>query len=108
LQTSEYNIFAGGDCVTGPATVIQAVAAGRQAAESMDSFLMKGYIKEANIDYSCSRGSMEDLPKWEFREIPKVPRAVMPSLSLEERKTILTRLNWVFLKKLQEKKHAAV
>lgn len=86
LQTSEYNIFAGGDCVTGPATVIQAVAAGRQAAESMDSFLMKGYIKEANIDYSCSRGSMEDLPKWEFREIPKVPRAVMPSLSLEERK----------------------
>jgi len=52
----------------------------------MDSFLMKGYIKEANIDYSCSRGSMEDLPKWEFREIPKVPRAVMPSLSLEERK----------------------
>ncbi len=86
LQTSEINIFAGGDCVTGPATVIQAVAAGRHASDAMDSFLMKGYIKEENVDYSCSRGSMEDLPKWEFREIPKVQRAKMPSISITERK----------------------
>lgn len=86
FQTSEINIFAGGDCVTGPATVIQAVAAGRQAAEAMDSFLMKGYVKEQEIDYSCSRGSMEDLPKWEFEELPKIQRAKMPEISLEERK----------------------
>ncbi|NLI94078.1 MAG: FAD-dependent oxidoreductase [Peptococcaceae bacterium] len=84
-QTSEMNIFAGGDCVTGPATVIQAVAAGRHAAEAMDSFLMKGYIKEQHIDYSCSRGSMEDLPKWEFEEMPKLQRADMPAISLKER-----------------------
>lgn len=80
-QTSEINIFAGGDCVTGPATVIQAVAAGRHAAESMNSFLMKGYVKEHHIDYSCSRGSMEDLPKWEFEEMPKLKRAQMPAIS---------------------------
>ncbi|KUO66976.1 MAG: hydrogenase [Gracilibacter sp. BRH_c7a] len=85
-QTSELNIFAGGDCVTGPATVIQAVAAGRRAAEAMDSFLMKGYVKEQHIDYSCSRGSMEDLPKWEFEIIPKLERAKMPAISIEERK----------------------
>jgi len=86
FQTSEMNIFAGGDCVTGPATVIQAVAAGRHAAECMDSFLMKGYIKEQPVDYSCSRGSMEDLPKWEFEERPKIPRAPMPQIPPEERK----------------------
>lgn len=85
-QTSEINIFAGGDCVTGPATVIQAVAAGRRAAEAMDSFLMKGYIKEQHIDYSCSRGSMEDLPKWEFEEMPGIERAKMPALAVGERK----------------------
>lgn len=84
-QTSEFNIFAGGDCVTGPATVIQAVAAGRHAAEAMNSFLMKGYVKEQHIDYSCSRGSMEDIPKWEFEEIPKCARAKMPAISLDER-----------------------
>lgn len=86
FQTSEMNIFAGGDCVTGPATVIQAVAAGRQAAEAMDCFLMKGYVKEQNIDYSCSRGSLEDLPKWEFEEMPKLARAKMPALSIEKRR----------------------
>lgn len=86
FQTSEINVFAGGDCVTGPATVIQAVAAGRHAAEAMDGFMMKGYVKEQNIDYSCSRGSMEDLPRWEFEEMPKLARAKMPAISLEERK----------------------
>ncbi len=90
-QTSEDNIFAGGDCVTGPATVIQAVGAGRRAAEAMDSFLTKGYVKEAEIDYSCSRGSMEDLPKWEFERLPKFARATMPSLPLEEREENLKR-----------------
>ncbi|MCX7711485.1 MAG: NAD(P)-binding protein [Clostridia bacterium] len=86
FQTSETNIFAGGDCVTGPATVIQAVGFGRRAAEAMNSFLTKGYVKEESIDYSCSRGSMEDLPKWEFEEMPKLSRAKMPSISLAERK----------------------
>ena len=84
-QTSESNIFAGGDCVTGPATVIQAVAAGRRAAEAIDSFLMKGYVPESHIDYSCSRGSMEDLPKWDFEHFPRLKRAKMPSIDLKAR-----------------------
>ena len=86
MQTSEAKIFSGGDCVTGPATVIQAVAAGRHAADAMDSFLMKGYVHVENADYSCSRGSMEDLPKWEFEEMPKIPRAKMPDLLVSQRK----------------------
>jgi len=85
-QTSEPKIFAGGDCVTGPATVIQGVGAGRRAAEAMDSFLEKGYVKEENFNYNCSRGSMEDLPKWEFEEMPKFERAKMPSISVAARK----------------------
>lgn len=85
-QTSEMNIFAGGDCVTGPATVIQAVGAGRRVADAMDSFLMKGYVKEHHIDYSCSRGTMEDLPKWEFESMPKIVRTKMPAIPLAERK----------------------
>lgn len=86
FQTSEMNIFAGGDCVTGPATVIQAVAAGHRAAESINNYLMKGYVKEHSVDYSCSRGTMEDLPRWEFEKMPKISRAPMPSISLEDRK----------------------
>ncbi len=91
-QTSEVKVFAGGDCVTGPATVIQAVAAGRHAAEAMDSFLMRGYVKEENADYSCSRGSLEDLPKWEFEEMPRIGRAVMPAIGVNERKSNFTEV----------------
>ncbi|MGE5587492.1 MAG: NADH-quinone oxidoreductase subunit NuoF [Clostridia bacterium] len=37
--TGEPGVFAGGDCVNGPDTVIQAIADGRRAAEEIDMFL---------------------------------------------------------------------
>jgi heterodisulfide reductase subunit A len=39
LQTSLAHVFAAGDAVSGPATVIEAVAAGHRAAAAMDRFL---------------------------------------------------------------------
>ena len=39
LQTSRPGVFAAGDVVTGPATVIEAIAAGRRAAISVDRYL---------------------------------------------------------------------
>lgn len=85
MQTSVPKVFSGGDCVTGPATVIQAVGAGRRAAEAIDCFLKKGYVKEENVNYSCSRGSLEDLPRWEFEEMPKIERAAMNSVEFDVR-----------------------
>ena len=41
LQTSKTGVFAGGDIVTGGATVISAMGAGRQAAVSIHTFLSK-------------------------------------------------------------------
>ena len=86
MQTSADKIFAGGDCVTGPATVIQAVGAGRRAAEAMDSFLRKGVVREENPNYNCSRGTLEDLPRWEFEEMPRLTRAAMPAIPDGERR----------------------
>jgi NADPH-dependent glutamate synthase beta subunit-like oxidoreductase len=39
LETNVEGIFAGGDAVTGPATVIEAIRAGKVAAESIESYL---------------------------------------------------------------------
>jgi len=48
LETSKKGVFAGGDIVTGPASVIGAIAQGRLAASSIDKFLGgKGEIEEA-------------------------------------------------------------
>lgn len=85
MEASENKIFAGGDCVTGPATVIQAVAAGRRAAKAMDEFVMKGYVRPEPTLYNCSRGSLEDLPRWEFEAMPKMARRSMPVLPTEVR-----------------------
>lgn len=41
-------VFAGGDCVTGPATVIRAIAAGKAAAANIDNYL--GYNHEITSD----------------------------------------------------------
>ncbi len=42
LRTSKRGVFAGGDIVTGAATVILAMGAGRKAAKSIDGFLTTG------------------------------------------------------------------
>ncbi|HHY38010.1 MAG TPA: NADH-quinone oxidoreductase subunit NuoF [Clostridia bacterium] len=39
LETDVPGVFAGGDCVSGPATVIEAIAHGKQAAISIDKYL---------------------------------------------------------------------
>ncbi len=43
-QTSLPGVFAGGDCVTGPATLIEAIAAGNRAAKSIDQYLKSGKV----------------------------------------------------------------
>ena len=39
LQTNRPDVFAGGDCITGPATAIEAVEAGQRAAHYIDRYL---------------------------------------------------------------------
>ena len=46
LQTQDPDIFAGGDAVTGPATVVEAIAAGKEAAISMDRFIKGVDLRE--------------------------------------------------------------
>lgn len=42
MKTSKRGVFAGGDIVTGAATVIQAMGAGRKAAKAIDEYLSTG------------------------------------------------------------------
>ena len=64
-------IFAGGDCVTGPATVIRAIAAGKVAA--------------ANIDEMCIRDRPQALPQKKGKKRSGIEKRQKPN--------ILTRRN---------------
>ena len=54
------NLFAGGDCVSGPATVIKAVAAGKVAAANIDNYL--GYNHEITTDVQIPTARLDDRP----------------------------------------------
>lgn len=78
LATSRPGVFAGGDAVSGPASVIKAIAAGRKAAASMAKYLGgQGLIKDilAPPEEEVAPG---------LRMFPIGDRAQMPTLSLRE------------------------
>ena len=52
LATSMAGVFAGGDIVTGAATVIEAMGAGRKAARSIKNYLR---IRDCSRDYGSER-----------------------------------------------------
>ncbi len=43
-------VYAGGDCVSGPATVIRAIAAGKVAAANIDEYLGYHHVIESDVD----------------------------------------------------------
>jgi NADH-quinone oxidoreductase subunit F len=79
--TSRPGVFAGGDAASGPASVIEAIAAGRRAAISIDRYLGgKGDISEVLAPFE------EKLPAREAREVEgEKYRPPLPMVSLELR-----------------------
>ncbi|MDY6307103.1 MAG: glutamate synthase, partial [Oribacterium sp.] len=69
-------IFAGGDCVTGPATVIKAIAAGKVAAANIDDYL--GYNHEIVADV--------DIPPVRFDDHKPTGRVSMKERPAAERR----------------------
>ena len=49
-QASSAGIFSGGDCVTGPATLVEAIAAGNKAAKSIDQYLRSDTVAPSDED----------------------------------------------------------
>jgi formate dehydrogenase alpha subunit len=66
LSTSREGVFAGGDCVSGPALVINAIAAGREAAQSIDRYLGgRGDITEYLVPAGEAMEWLEEVPTGE-------------------------------------------
>lgn len=82
MATARSRIFAAGDNVTGPATVIDALAAGRRAAVSIGRYLRGEDLHGAGAKTE-PRVRREKQIWW--GEIAKGERQEMPKLSLQER-----------------------
>ncbi|MFC1861410.1 hypothetical protein ACFLYL_03975, partial [Chloroflexota bacterium] len=76
LETGLKGIFAGGDMVTGPADIIGAIAAGKQAAVSIDRYISRQDLKQGR----------QAMPKRIVKRI-ELKSARPPLLSPDDRKT---------------------
>jgi indolepyruvate ferredoxin oxidoreductase alpha subunit len=81
LATSVEGVFAGGDAVTGAATVVQAMAAGRKAARSIDLFL-RGEPMDRGRDGEDVYESKLIVDTW---GVPSQERVAMPAVPLADR-----------------------
>jgi len=82
FATNVPGVFAGGDNVTGPATVVKAVYAGKEAAVSIGR-----YLSDQEIRTGRAKDWTKDLAdKADVSQVAKVPRVSYPLLKPEERK----------------------
>jgi len=83
METSVPGMFAGGDVVTGPATVIEAVASGKRAADSIHRYL-RGLAYSKKYLFPTRR---KHVPVMRISSHEKAypTRPVMPNLALKER-----------------------
>ena len=84
MRTALPHVFAGGDAVTGPATVIEAVACGHRAVEAIDCFL-----NGEDLDELAESLAAQAPPGQDWREAPEglaaTPRVRTDSREASER-----------------------
>ncbi len=79
FQSDDPDIFAGGDAVSGPATVVEAIGAGKEAAVSIDRFIKGEDLKTGR---EKDWVSVKDVP---LDGVKTFEREKMPCLSPEDR-----------------------
>ncbi len=84
--TPAEGVFAAGDAVTGPATVVEAVGAARKAARAMNLYLKGINVFSEAEPYNCSRGKLSELNPADFSDREKLERLDAPHLSAAERR----------------------
>ena len=83
FATNREGVFAGGDVVTGPNNVIDAISAGKIVAESIDQYILGQSLTR---EYKVTRPSVYVAPvELTEKEMAETKRPFMPSLTPKER-----------------------
>jgi len=85
MQTGCPKVFAGGDAVTGAATAIEAISAGRVAAESIDRYLRGEDVAGPPEPFNSSKGALDEVSLDEFENVAHVRRQQMVTAPVDER-----------------------
>ena len=94
LATNVPGVFAGGDFVTGPGFVVEAVAAGRRGAIAIDKYL-RGDTSKVEI-YDLKTAVVKEVTREEEETWEEQPRIKMPCLPVPERKNSFVEIEQGF------------
>jgi formate dehydrogenase major subunit len=97
METSLEGVFAGGDCTSGPATAVEAIAAGRRAATSVNQYLNGQPIIATEKPYNCTKGELDEIDVSDYADVERIPRTKMPALAPEERKKSFDEIDLGFV-----------
>lgn len=78
LLTPSPRVFAGGDFVTGPATAVEAIAAGRRVAKSIDAFLRTGQPVAPKDPIRSQRTALSAVESADYTHVTPVSRVRTP------------------------------
>jgi NADPH-dependent glutamate synthase beta subunit-like oxidoreductase len=95
LATNRDGVYAGGDVVSGPTSVILAIVAGRKAASSIDKFLGGSGV----IDENLASWRLPVHTTWK-ESILDIPRTEMPSLDNKKDEYSFTEVELGFTKEM--------
>lgn len=86
MATNLPGVFAGGDVVTGPAVVIDAIAHGHRAADTIHGYFHNGQIKKSESLFVSKREVFGPIPERMYENVGRVPRHHMPERDPEVRR----------------------
>ncbi|OGO30444.1 MAG: hypothetical protein A2Z29_05265 [Chloroflexi bacterium RBG_16_56_11] len=78
MATSRQGVWAGGDAVTGPDSVIRAIAAGRVAASAMDKYLGGTGVIDEELTGERNIGTCAGITAEDFKGQPRVKMPCLP------------------------------
>jgi len=101
-ETSVEGLFAGGDCTSGPATVVEAVAIGRRASISINQYLNGQQIIPEEKPYNCTKGELDEIDTADYADEQRIPRTKMPALDPAVRKKNFAEIELGFTGEIAE------
>ncbi len=80
FETDTEGVFAGGDMVSGAATAIEAIAAGRKAAHAIDTFLLNGIAQPEPFIFNSRKDDFREVNQTDLRYTRLIDHHPMPEL----------------------------
>lgn len=85
FETTVEGVFSGGDVVTGAATAIEAIAAGRKAAHAIDAYVREGRARPEPEEFLSRKDTFAKVGMVDLRSQDTKPKRVIPMVPLDQR-----------------------